>query len=637
MTVVSRKLTSVFDSASGLYESGDYPAVLQLLSGAADPRSLALLANANLKLGNIEAAADIFAALSRLIPEKHGFFLKSAATLYLKARSNEKLAASAAKTILANPSDSKLAFEIIRATSALLDTAAIEPLLAHLNRSDPEQVYFISNFFRDRKKDEERSYAELVAGIEACPQDAFLRIQRFTASRIVSDFPTMRAFDTLMAEPRSPYAEQIFLHEMALHRLYWSDDERAQAQSSQDVQRLTARRAADNRGPRLRRPVSPASERLRIGYISNDFGHEVVMTVLKSTLERHDRTKFDITLFCYSNAEVRKHQQAWPEALRAMIVPIADLSDEAAAQAISAAKIDILVDLKGFTKGDRLGIMGISDAPVTATFLGYPGSASGADIDYVISDPIVTPDTSRPYYAEKLCRLPEVQMPNDALAPVRATATRRSDWGLPDDRFVFASFNGQQKINPRTIDLWARILHSVPDSVFWIGSNNKFAPKNLLAEFYSLGIAEERIIFNEKVARFADHIGRVPLADLALDTLPYNGHSTTADMLRGGLPVLTVRGNSYHSRVSWSLLRSCGIDELAVSNDEDYCMLAAELARDPARLKEIRTRLDQNRLTSPLFNPDRMARHLERAFEMMADRARQDLLPDHIDVPALPI
>lgn len=638
MAAIEAQPASVFENAAWAYQAGDYAAVVELLSRpqAADARSLALLANAHLKLGDKEAGADTFVILADAITDRRGFFLKSAAALYREAGSQGKLAAIAATAILANPGDRKLAFDILRTGGSLLTIEDVEPLLGHLDPLNPEHVYFTAGFFRHRKKDVERGYATLVAGVDACPNDVFLKIQRFAAAGPVLDFPSLRTFDALMREPRSPVAEHVFAEQMALQRLYWCDDERANAGPTLNFRLLCARKRAEGRGPRQRRAVSPAPAPLRIGYLSNDFGNEVVMSVFRPVLERHDRTAFDITLFCYSDPDVRKFQETWPESLRSMIVPIADLGDRQAAEAISAAKIDILVDLKGYTKADRLNIMTLTDAPVTATYLGYPCSAYGADIDYLIADPIVTPDTSKPHYAEKLCRLPEVQMPNAALAPGGGRSMRRSDWGLPDNRFVFGSFNAQYKITPRVFDLWVRILDAVPGSVFWIALSDGFARKNLLAEFARFGIDAERIIFTGKVLRFSDHIGRLSLADLALDTLPYNGHSTTADMLRGGLPVLTVKGKSYHSRVSWSLLEACGIGELAADSDDGYCRIAIDLAENPARLAEIKARLALKRPTSPLFDPERMARHLERAYRMMADRVRKGLPPDHIDVPALP-
>ncbi|MDB5525465.1 MAG: hypothetical protein JWM58_3228 [Rhizobium sp.] len=637
MTVIARDTVSSYESVRRLYEGDDFAGVLRLDPNArgSDPRVLLLLANSNLKLGYSEAAADVFVRLSSILDEKKAHFLKMAAMLYLKVGAHEKIAEIGPHAIIANPGDSRLIFDLMKVMNLQQRLDDVEKLLGHMDRRDPEQVYFIANFFKDRKKDAERGYRELVEGIENCPKDVFLKIQRFSISRNVCDFPVIRAFEQTMEEPRSAAAQQIFSHQVALDRLYWCDDEAVQAQPTNSSRILLAKKQQWS-GQRIRGAISPASERLRIGYLSNDFGNEVVMMVFKQVLQHHDRNRFDITLFCYTDPESRKHQAKWPDELRAMIVPIRDMSDEGAAQAITTAKIDILVDLKGHTKADRLHIMNIADAPVTASYLGYPGSIVGAEIDYVISDMTVTPDSSKPHYIEKLCRLPEVQMPNDVLRPGKGTPTRRQDWGLPEGRIVFASFNGQQKITPRTLDLWCRIMRSVPDSVLWIATSHGFAAGNLATAFRACGIDDDRIIFASKVPHYSDHIARLGLADLALDTLPYNGHSTTADMLRGGLPVVTTRGNSYHSRVSWSLLQSCGIDELAVETDDEYCQLAESLARDPDRLTEIKTRLRQVQAVSPLFDPVRMARHLERAFELMADRARQGLAPDHIDVPALP-
>jgi predicted O-linked N-acetylglucosamine transferase (SPINDLY family) len=632
MTVDEDLSPDIASVARGFYDSGNFARVLALLPAAGisdvDPRVLGYAANANLKLGRPAAAADCFVAMADRVSTERWFALKSAATLYLRVADTGKLAGIAAAAIRANPTDPACAFSVLRAVHAMLPLETVEPLLDYLNHRNGEHVHFIIHFYRERKKDFARAYSEIIKGVEKCPDDGFLLILRYSWARVACDFPLLRAFDHLMALPRSPVAEKIFLNETALDRLYWSDNEEAQTAPVAHAQRFVR----NGHYSRRRREVGDASRPLRIGYISNDFGHEVVMTVFRPVLERHDPGSVEIRLFCYSSPEVREFQRNWSEKLRAAIVPIADLTDQQAAEVIAAAEIDILVDLKGHTRGERLPIMRLTDAPVTATYLGYPGSAF-AGIDYVITDPVVTPDTSKPFYDEKLCRLPEVQMPNGPLTdnPCRFS---RGELGLPENSFVFASFNGQQKITPRTLDLWVRILAQTPASVLWLACSEMLAAENLRAEFSRLGIDPQRIIFNTKIS-FPDHIGRLALADLVLDTLPYNGHSTTADMLRGGLPVLTVKGNSYHSRVSWSLLKSCGIEELAAENDEDYCRVAAELARNPARLGEIRHRLRNNRAASPLFDPDRMARHLERAYQMMAERARAGLAPDHFDVPPL--
>jgi predicted O-linked N-acetylglucosamine transferase (SPINDLY family) len=637
MNVIGKNLESQFDAARKLYERGDFDAVLQTLSHGSnqnDPRALALMANSNLKLGRHEAGADLFAHLAKLVAGNRAFFLKAAAGLYLQAQSFDKLAAIGPGAIAANPDDSQLAFSVLKTIGRILPVEAIEPLLTHLNGSDPEQVYFAASFHRDRTKKLGESYRILQRGIVACPGDGFLLIQQYSLARLVSDFPVMRAFDAMMKPPRSALAEQIFVNQTSLDRLYWSDDEQMQSAPTHSSAVLERRRKAEHRQTRPRRKMGDATSPLRIGYISSDFGNEVVMSVFRPVIERHDPVAVDIKLFCYSPPPIRKFQENWPAELRSKIISIADMSDEHAAQIISTHDIDVLVDLKGHTKGDRLNIMGLTDAPLTVTYLGYPGSVDGAGIDYLIADPVVTPDTSRPFYGEKICRLPDVQMPNNVLSDEIAN-TSRSDWNLPDDKFVFASFNGLQKITPRTLDLWVRILTTVADSVLWIACRDDLAAENLLAEFARQGIDASRIVFNSKSAHFAEHIARIGLADLALDTLPYNGHATNADMLRGSLPVVTVRGKSYHSRVGWSVLKSCGIEELAVDSDEDYCATAIALANDPARLSGIRERLRENRVTSLLFDPERMARHLELAYRMMADRARQGLEPDHFDVPAL--
>ncbi|MFM2282247.1 MAG: hypothetical protein RLZZ444_4478, partial [Pseudomonadota bacterium] len=381
-----------------------------------------------------------------------------------------------------------------------------------------------------------------------------------------------------------------------------------------------------------RRAPRPAGEKQRIGYVSADFGNHVMLSVMAEIFRNHDRQRFDIHLYCHTPPELRKVQQSWPSALKDTLCHIDRMSDAEAAAQISADGIDLLVDLKGHTAEARLGIFALTDAPVTATYLGYPGTVTGVDIDYLISDPIVTPQSAFAHYHQKICRLPDVQMPNPALTFYPPVVRKRADWALPDDRIVLSAFNAIYKITPRTIDLWSRILKGLPDSVLWLRCAAPDAQRRCLEEFRRQDIAEDRILFFKAKLGMADYFATLGLADLALDTLPYNGHSTTADLLRAGVPVVTTQGQAYQARVSQSLLHSVGLDELVAKDDEAYVALAIRLASNHVYRDEIRNRLATGRQTSALFDPVRMTRNLERAYLSMLDRARSGLPPEHFDL-----
>jgi predicted O-linked N-acetylglucosamine transferase (SPINDLY family) len=375
-------------------------------------------------------------------------------------------------------------------------------------------------------------------------------------------------------------------------------------------------------------------QRLRIGYLSDDYyENHPMMRLFQGVMVSHDTQKYDITHFCFTSAEkiasdtMRRH---YPNLVR-----IGHMNDEEAAAFIRAREIDILVDLKGHTNGCRPNLINIGLAPIQVAHHGFPGSANGIDCDYVISDRFITPDSSIPFYHEKLCRLPESYQPNDNIFRALPEPPSRKSLGLPDDRIVLGFFNGTRKLTPETFRLTMEILKRTEDSVLWILFFNDFARDNFLAAVKKQGIDPARIIMAPK-ARYADHIARLRTVDVALDTFPYNGHTTTSDALWAGVPVPTFKGSHFASRVSESLLNALGVPELVAEDADGYVALASALALDKELRLGLRARIEANRRTAPLFDTVRFARHMERAFELMADRARRGLPPDHLDVPALP-
>ncbi|MGI6246139.1 MAG: glycosyl transferase [Pseudochelatococcus sp.] len=416
-----------------------------------------------------------------------------------------------------------------------------------------------------------------------------------------------------------------------LHAIHWWGDDGAAAHAVA----VALPPQPEARARRRAMPHRWDDDRIRIGYVSADFlDIHATMQLLGNVLERHDRSRFDVTLFCHTPddyiARNNFDRTQWGD-----VVDIREMSDEDAVRCIRDRNTDILVDLKGYTMHSRNRIFNFPAAPVHVAWLGYPTTAVNVDLDYVIGDPFVLPDSARPDWKEAFCRLPETYQPNDPVRRPPPTPLARADFGLPPDRFIFGSFNNPHKITPAVIDLWCRILRRTPDGLMWIYAREERQQNNLLKEFVRQGIAAERVSFmsHETPAR---HLDRMQLADLGLDTFPYNGHTTTSEQLWSGLPVLAVRGTHFASRVSESLLNAIGLPELVAGDNDAYVELAVSLYHDRERLSGYRRALEAGRFTRPLFDAERFCRHLERAYATMAARAKAGLEPDVIDVPAMP-
>ncbi len=376
-------------------------------------------------------------------------------------------------------------------------------------------------------------------------------------------------------------------------------------------------------------------EKLRIGYLSNDYAdRHATMNLFQGVIFAHDREKYEIHHFCHTPADLAAVDSGLRKTYPGLI-SIAGLDDDAAEKLIRGYNLDILVDLKGHSKDTRTSLINRGLAPIQVSWLGFPGSGTGIDCDYFIGDAVVTPDSARPFYHEKLCRLPETYQPNDNRFRALPRAESRASLGLPEDRFVLASFNTVRKVTPETARLWARIMQAIPDSILWMIAAEGLPRRNFTAYMQGLGIEAERIVFATQVSHAA-HIARVQAADMALDTFPCTGHTTTSDMLWAGLPVATKKGGNFSARVSESLLRALGLPELVAEDADSLVALYRDLASDRQKLSALREKIAANRFTQPLFDTERFTRHLERAYEMMAERGRAGLAPDHIDVPPLP-
>ncbi|MBS4049255.1 MAG: tetratricopeptide repeat protein [Alphaproteobacteria bacterium] len=367
-------------------------------------------------------------------------------------------------------------------------------------------------------------------------------------------------------------------------------------------------------------PQRPPQQRarLRVGYLSADFHPHATAYLIAEMMERHDRSRFEVIAYSIgpeSDSPVRRRLVAAFDSF----VDLRLLSHDEAAQRIHADDLDILIDLKGYTQNTRSEILARRPAPIQVNYLGYPGTMGATFIDYIIADAFIIPPTQHAFYDEKVVTLPHCYQPNDTRRPVADRLPTRAACGLPEDGFVFASFNNSYKITPQVFDIWMRLLHQLPGSVLWQLEAEPDAAENLRREAQARGIDPARLIFAPPLD-LADHLARQPLADLFLDTLPVNAHTTASDALWAGLPVLTCAGETFIGRVAGSLLTTIGLPELITSSLSEYEALALALARDPARLGALRQTLGANRQTSPLFDIARFTRNLEGAYLQMQAR-----------------
>ncbi|CAN5515625.1 tetratricopeptide repeat protein [soil metagenome] len=370
------------------------------------------------------------------------------------------------------------------------------------------------------------------------------------------------------------------------------------------------------------------SGKIRVGYLSGELRAQATSFLLVGVLEQHDTSRFEITAFDNGWDDGSDTRRRIDAAVH-RIVGIRNLSDAKAASAIRDSGIDILVNLNGYFGDDRTNVFAQRPAPVQVNYLGFPGTLGAAYMDYIVADATAIPDRQRPFFTEKVVHLPDSYQANDRMRPISDRIFTRDQLGLPPDGFVFCCFNNNYKITPQTFDGWMRILARVPGSVLWLIEDNATASANLRKEASARGIDPQRLVFAARMVP-EEHLARHRCADLFLDTLPYNAHTTASDALWAGLPVLTCRGETFAGRVAASLLGAMGLPELITSSQDNYERLAVDLATQPDRLKALRQKLADNRLTAPLFDTVRFTRHLEQAYGAMHARRKAGQKPEHI-------
>lgn len=379
-------------------------------------------------------------------------------------------------------------------------------------------------------------------------------------------------------------------------------------------------------------PGVPRSGRIRIGYLSNDYHNHATLKLLTEVLEATDRDRFETIAYSYD----RKPGDADRARMAAAVdrfVDVQDMADHEIAEQARRDGVHVMVDLKGYTGGSRLGMLKHRLAPIQVNWLGYPGTYGMSEVDYVIADGFIVPPAADEYYTEKVVRLPDSYQPNSRTRQVADIPTRQQA-GLPAEGFVFASFNQAYKINSELFATWMDILAGVPGSTLWLLAKNEAISARLRERAMRYGIDGERLVFAPPFSH-AFHLARYGLVDLALDTFPVGSHTTASDALWMGAPLLALTGRSFVSRVSGSVLEAAGMSHLIARSMDEYRAKAITLGNDPGSARALRETLIRTRGSMPLFDPARFAAHLGAAYQTMVDIWRRGEAPRSFDVAPL--
>lgn len=567
--------------------------------------------NALLKLGRAADAVESYGRAVSLRPDHAEAWRHRGLALSLLNRNEEALACL----------DKALAL-VEGFADALEDKANI--LLALARREEAQAIY--------------------ARAIEARPGDARLHYNRANALSILKRHreALAEAEAALAIDPDYPYARGIAV-QSRLQSCDWDglEDDKAKiadalARGKRAVSPFNHKAMSDSPQEQLRcaqvwatneKPsgIVPYTHkphrrtgRIKLAYVSADFNSSAVATVMAGVFERHDRNRFETFAISFGRDD-KTPMRARIEAAFDRFIDVRGKSDAQIAALMRDEDIDIAVDLMGYTGECRSWILARRPAPVQVNFLGFAGTMGADHIDYILADKWVIPEHAQIHYAEKVAYLPDCYLPGDSARKMASPPTREQV-GLPQNGFVFASFNNAYKFAPAMFDLWMRLLRSVPDSLLWLPRSEPETMENLAREAEAHGVYKTRLCFAPPVPSPEDHLARLSLADLFLDTLPYNAHSTALDALLAGVPLLTTPGMSFQGRVAASLLAAAGVPQLIAPDLAAYERMALEFARAPQSLAAFREKLMQARKAAPLFNTAKFARDMEAAFLTMWDR-----------------
>jgi len=356
------------------------------------------------------------------------------------------------------------------------------------------------------------------------------------------------------------------------------------------------------------------TKKIKIGYFSAEFSAHVVLQVMNNIFKHHNKNKFELYAFSHG----KKEDDLWRKKIRPYFKKfyiINDMNDSEVLRLARSEEIDIAINLTGLTENHRTGVFIKRVAPIQINYLGYPGTIGTKSIDYIIADKVVIPETEKKYYFEKVKYLPECYISESKDLFLKTTKNyKRLDFNLPQDKIVFCAIHNPLKINPKIFSVWMNIIKKVENSVLWISANTEKSKKNLLTQFKKNKINVDRMIFAEKVKENGDHLKRLELADIFLDTAPYNSHSTTYDYINAGLPMITLKGNSFPSRVATSIYSSLNINELIAETESEYENIAIDLANNKFKLDKIKNKIKKNCKNSNLFKSQEFTKELEKVY-----------------------
>jgi len=407
--------------------------------------------------------------------------------------------------------------------------------------------------------------------------------------------------------------------------------------SSASTQLLCARRYAEDKyppAPPLWRGETYKHGRIRVGYVSGELREQATAYLAADLFETHDQSAFEIHAFAIGPKDASPMRRRLEKAFDNFHDMGSAIPSETA-QLVRASEIDILVNLNGYFGAEQTTIFALRPAPVQVNYLGFPGTMGAPYIDYIIADPIVIPEDQQRHYSEKIAYLPDSYQCNDRKRRISERPFTRSECGLPENGFVFSCFNSSHKLMPDVFAAWMRILSDTAGSVLWLLDSNPIVQANLAREADRLGVAPSRIVFGP-LMKLEDHLARLKLSDLVLDTLPHNAHTTASDALWCGVPVITCVGRTFAGRVAASLLNAVGLPELITRTTAEYEALAVKLAREGPLIAALRAKLAGNIKDRPLFDTPRFARHLEAAYNVMCERQRRGLPTASFAVEVLP-
>jgi len=369
---------------------------------------------------------------------------------------------------------------------------------------------------------------------------------------------------------------------------------------------------------------------LRIGYFSGDFHDHAVMFLISGLFREHDRSRFNLSAYSFGQTRTGALRKSIEQEF-STFNDVAGMTGRELNALARRHKLDIAIDLSGYTQRARTSVFAQRVAPIQINYLGYPGTIGGSFMDYIVGDPTLIPETHRSHYSENVIYLPHTYQPNDNRRVISNIATSRRDFGLPEKGFVFCCFNQCYKITPREFDIWMRLLTKVEDSVLWLSGPDRFTKENLRREATARGVGSNRLVFARQLPPDV-HLSRHRHADLFVDTFNYNAHTTASDALWSGLPVVTMVGEQFAARVAASLLNAAGLPELIAASEKEYESLIFELATSPEKLNAIRSKLEETKSSIPLFDTARYARDFERGLNRAYDLFLEGRSPEDIRV-----